>query len=170
MIKLVKKEVTSTTSGSHPSLHLPQHAPTKRPVTCLSGVTMLGCGSTQLCPVLASRSARCSLHLDVYFQLRNVLQAVSAWLKSGHASNLSCRAPWEMRPFGLSPSAEPNSGSEGVGMGECEPICRLHGGGQGWGSRQKSSFVRERKKGLKITLTDLGTVLRAGHRYSEEAF
>ena len=29
--------------------------------------------------------------------------------------------------------------------------------------------MRERKKGLKITLTDLGTVLRAGRRFSEEA-
>lgn len=29
--------------------------------------------------------------------------------------------------------------------------------------------MRERKKGLKITLTDLGTVLRAGGHYLEEA-
>ena len=138
MVKLVKKEVTSTTAGSHPSLGPPQHAPTKRPVTCLSAVTVLGCGSTHLCPVLASRSAWRSLYLDIYFQLRDVLWALSARMQSGDMSNLGCGAPWEMRPFGLSPSAEPNSGSEGVGMGECEPICRLRGrdwwrrgGGQG---------------------------------------
>ena len=39
----------------------------------------------------------------------------------------------------------------------------------GRGARQESLFARERKKGLKITLTDLGTVLRAARHFSEEA-
>lgn len=154
MIKLAKKEVTSTITGCHPSLRLPQHAPTKRPVTRLSGVTVLGCASTHLCPVLASRSAWRSPHLDIYFQLRDVPRAVSARLKSGDVSNLSCRAPWEMRPFSLSPSAEPNSGSEGVGMGECEPICRLHGGAWwgGEGGKAGEHFCERKEEGTENNL------------------
>lgn len=43
--------------------------------------------------------------------------------------------------------SKPNSGSEGVGMGECEPICRLHGGGwrrNGGGSQGRRAFLREK--------------------------